>query len=165
MAHGSDGEFDLDVEWRPIAPEAKRVWFAGAGAVVAAVGLALVVAAGVLGGGIAAIGAAAAAALALYLTWRIVVRRFRAWGYALRDRDLVLRHGVIIRRLTIVPYGRMQFIDVAQGPLDRFWKVANVQLHTAAAASDARIPLVAIEEADALREQLTDLGEAHASGV
>lgn len=165
MEHQSDGAFDLDVEWRPIAPVAKRVWFAGAGGAVGAIGTALVVGAGVLGGPAAAAGAVLAAALGLAATWLVVVRRYRAWGYGLREHDLVLRHGVIIRRLTIVPYGRMQFVDVAQGPLDRFWNVANVQLHTAAAASDARIPLLGVDEANALREQLTDLGEAQASGV
>jgi uncharacterized protein len=165
MVAGSEDAFDLDVEWRAIAPEAKRVWFAAVAIPLAVAGLALVVVAAVLLAPVAAVAAAALAAGALLLVWRFVDRRYRSWGYALREDDLVLRRGVIMRRLTIVPYGRMQFVDVGQGPLDRAWNVANVQLHTAAAASDAKIPLLGLDEANSLRDQLTALGEAASSGL
>src|SRR5271156_4295148 len=68
----------------------------------------------------------------------LVWRRYRAWGYAEREDDLLVRRGVMIRRLTVVPYGRMQFIDVTAGPVDRLFGLATVQLHTASARSDAR---------------------------
>ena len=99
------------------------------------------------------------------LWWRMIGRRWRAWGYAERERDLMIRKGVLVRRLTIVPYGRMQFVDVKQGPLARALGVSAVQLHTAAAATDARIPFVPDGEAARLRDRLTVLGEAHAAGL
>ena len=99
------------------------------------------------------------------LWWSLVRRRWRAWGYAERERDLIIRHGVLVRRLTIVPYGRMQFVDVKQGPLARALGVSTVQLHTAAAATDARIPFLPDGEAARLRDRLTALGEAHAAGL
>jgi membrane protein YdbS with pleckstrin-like domain len=43
--------------------------------------------------------------------------------------------------------------------------LATVQLHTAAAASDARIPGLATTEAERLRDRLTALGEAKATGL
>ena len=64
----------------------------------------------------------------------------RSYGYAERDRDLLVRHGRMVRRLSIVPYARMQFVDVTAGPLERLFNIATVRLHTAAAASDATIP-------------------------
>src|SRR5262245_54478614 len=80
--------------------------------------------------------------IALYSLVRAVVsvRAVLSWGYAERERDLLVRHGRLIRRLSIVPYSRMQFIDVTAGPLERTFGLASVQMHTAAAASDARIP-------------------------
>lgn len=105
------------------------------------------------------------AALSAALWWVMIGRRWRAWGYAERERDLMIRHGVLVRHLTIVPYGRMQFVDVSQGPLARALGVSTVQLHTAAAATDARIPFVADSEAARLRDRLTVLGEAHAAGL
>jgi membrane protein YdbS with pleckstrin-like domain len=89
----------------------------------------------------------------------------RAWAYAERDDDLLVRRGVLFSRLSVVPYGRMQFIDVTTGPLERSFGLATVRMHTAAAASDARIPGLAREEAARLRDRLAELGEAQAAGI
>jgi membrane protein YdbS with pleckstrin-like domain len=107
------------------------------------------------------------AAVVVYTIWRsiITVRAVKAWGYAERDHDLLVRHGLLVRRLSIVPYARMQFVDVTAGPLERAFGLATVQLHTAAAASDARIPGLVPDEAARLRDRLTTLGEDRAEGL
>jgi len=97
--------------------------------------------------------------------WSVERGRYRAWGYAERDDDLVVRRGLLFRNVSVVPYGRMQFIDVAAGPFDRLFGLATVQLHTAAAASDARIPGLALADAERLRDRLAGLGEARATGL
>lgn len=99
--------------------------------------------------------------------WRVVtiVRAVHAWGYAERENDLLVRHGLLVRRLSIVPYSRMQFVDVTAGPLERAFNLATVQLHTAAAASDARVPGLRPTEASRLRDRLTALGEDRAEGL
>ena len=109
----------------------------------------------------------ALAGAVLFTGWRVgvVVRAVRAWGYAERDRDLLVRHGLLVRRLSIVPYARMQFVDVTAGPLERAFDLATVQLHTAAAASDARVPGLRPAEAARLRDRLTALGEDRAEGL
>ncbi|HEX8346855.1 MAG TPA: PH domain-containing protein [Actinoplanes sp.] len=103
----------------------------------------------------------------VFAVWRsyVTVRAVRAWGYAEREKDLLVRHGLVIRRLSIVPYARMQFVDVTAGPLERAFGLATVQLHTAAAASDARIPGLPPHEAARLRDRLTALGEDRAEGL
>jgi uncharacterized protein len=110
---------------------------------------------------------AAMAVVLLSAIWRsiVTVRAVKAWGYAERDNDLLVRHGLVIRRLSIVPYARMQFVDVTAGPLERAFKLATVQLHTAAAATDAKIPGLPPEEASRLRDRLTALGEDRAEGL
>jgi membrane protein YdbS with pleckstrin-like domain len=92
-------------------------------------------------------------------------RSLRSWGYAERADDLLVRHGLMYRRLSIVPYGRMQFVDVTAGPLERAFGLATVQLHTAAAATQARIPGLPPDEAARLRDRLAALGEARAEGL
>jgi membrane protein YdbS with pleckstrin-like domain len=72
---------------------------------------------------------------------------------------------VAFRRLSVVPYGRMQFVDVTAGPIERLFKLSTIKLHTAAAASDARIPGLEPAEAARLRDQLASLGEAKAAGL
>jgi len=112
----------------------------------------------------------AAAVLALTVigaltVWTVTARQWRAWGYAEREADLLVRRGVLVRRLSVVPYGRMQFVDVTAGPVDRWLGLATVHMHTASAASDARIPGLPTAEAARLRDRLAALGEARAAGL
>ena len=92
-------------------------------------------------------------------------RRFRAWRYLERNEDLIVARGVMVQRLSVVPYGRMQFVEVTAGPVERLFKLSTVKLHTAAAASDARIPGLEQPEAARLRDRLTELGESMAAGM
>jgi membrane protein YdbS with pleckstrin-like domain len=92
-------------------------------------------------------------------------RRVCAWAFAERADDLIVSRGLMFRRMSVVPYGRMQFVDVTAGPLERIFGLSTVRLHTAAAASDARIPGLAAEDAVRLRDQLTTLGESRLAGL
>lgn len=97
--------------------------------------------------------------------WIVIDRQVRAWGYAERADDLLIRRGVMFRSLVVVPYGRMQFVDVQAGPLERAFGVAQVQLHTASAGSDARIPGLTEAEAGRLRDRLASRGQARLAGL
>jgi len=99
------------------------------------------------------------------LIWLVERGRYRAWGYAEREDDLIVHRGLLFRRTSVVPYGRMQFIDVTAGPVDRIFGLASVQLHTAAAATDARIPGLLRRDAEQLRDRLASVGEARATGL
>ncbi len=129
------------------------------------VGLAATIPSWVFGGSAAGAPVTVLALVVAVVAWTVLRGRYRSWGYLERADDLVVRHGLLFRQVTVVPYGRMQFIDVSAGPIDRVFGLATVQLHTAAAASDARIPGLAQQEADRLRDRLAALGEAQASGL
>lgn len=102
--------------------------------------------------------------LALWLLW-LIPRQVRAIGYAEADDDLVIRKGIMFRSLRIVPYGRMQFVDVQQGPVDRWLGISEVKLFTASASTDATLPGLPSEEAGRLRDRLTARGEARLAGL
>ncbi|MGX1132230.1 membrane protein YdbS with pleckstrin-like domain [Streptomyces glaucescens] len=97
--------------------------------------------------------------------WDLVGRNWRSWRYAERADDLLISRGVLWREETVVPYGRMQLVEVTSGPLERHFGLASVQLHTAAAATDATIPGLDPAEAERLRDRLTELGEARSAGL
>jgi len=99
------------------------------------------------------------------LMWVVEHGRYRSWGYAEREDDLIVHRGLLFLRTSVVPYGRMQFIDMTAGPIDRLFGLATVQLHTAAAATDARIPGLLRQDAEALRDRLASVGEARATGL
>jgi membrane protein YdbS with pleckstrin-like domain len=92
-------------------------------------------------------------------------RRVRAMGYAEREDDLLIRRGLLMRRVSVVPYGRMQYVDVSVGPLEGALGLATVKLHTAAAATRAEIPGLPGTEAARLRDQLSARGEARLAGL
>lgn len=97
--------------------------------------------------------------------WVLLGRNWRSWRYAERADDLLISRGVLWREETVVPYGRMQLVEVTSGPLERRFGLASVQLHTAAAATDAKIPGLVPAEAERLRDRLTALGEARSAGL
>jgi len=107
------------------------------------------------------------AALALITVWIVWVipRQVRAYGYAERNDDLLIRRGVMFRSLVVVPYGRMQFVDVKAGPVDRWCDIAAVKLHTASVHTDAHIAGLAPAEAARLRDRLASRGEAQLAGL
>jgi membrane protein YdbS with pleckstrin-like domain len=113
----------------------------------------------------AAVVCALVAVVLLAWAWVVVGRAVRAWGYAERADDLLVTRGVLRRQLVVVPYGRMQFVDVTAGPIDRQLGLATVQLHTAAAATDASIPGLVPTEAARLRDRLAARGQASAAGI
>ena len=121
---------------------------------------------GVLGGGaVGAVIGVVVVAVGGAVAYGFMGRRIRAWRYAEREDDLLVRRGVMFRRLSVIPYGRMQYIDVTVGPVERSFGLATVRMYTAAAASDARIPGLVSEEAARLRDNLARLGESRAAGL
>ncbi|MGJ5898070.1 hypothetical protein DF268_26625 [Streptomyces sp. V2] len=97
--------------------------------------------------------------------WVLLGRNWRSWRYTERADDLLISRGVLWREETVVPYGRMQLVEVTSGPVERYFGLSSVQLHTAAAATDATIPGLDPAEAERLRDRLTELGEARSAGL
>jgi membrane protein YdbS with pleckstrin-like domain len=99
-----------------------------------------------------------------WLYW-LIGRRVRSFGYAERADDLLVTSGIMFRRLVVVPYGRMQLVDITAGPIDRSLGIATVQLHTAAASTNATIPGLPPAEAAGLRDRLAARGEQRSAGL
>lgn len=94
------------------------------------------------------------AAVALLGAVVVPVIRYRRWGYALRERDLVIRRGVLWVRMSVIPYARLQFVDTRQGPLDRMLGLSQLVVHTASLGVSGRLPGLDSEVAEELRERL-----------
>lgn len=82
-------------------------------------------------------------------------RRYRAWGYDQREDELIVKHGNLIRQLTVVPFGRVQHIDIAAGPLQRALGLATLVLNTAGTRGVAvKLPGVRPDTAEAMRDHI-----------
>lgn len=107
------------------------------------------------------------AVVVVFAGWRglLLPRQVRAIGYAERNEDLLVRHGIFFQRTMVVPYGRMQYVDVAVGPIERALGLCTLKLHTASPGTNAEIPGLPSSEGARLREQLSARGEAKLAGL
>lgn len=91
--------------------------------------------------------------------------RVRNLGWLETDDELLISKGKMFQTFTVVPYGRIQFVDVTTGPFTRPLGLKGVTLHTASASTDAKIPGLEAAEADALRERLAVNARERMSGL
>ena len=107
-----------------------------------------------------------AVVLAMFLVnLALIPRRVRALGYAEREDDFLLRSGLWFRRVMAVPYGRLQYLDVKDGPVQRRFGIRTLEFQTASAATDATLPGIPAAEADRLREELVARGQTRLGGL
>lgn len=104
------------------------------------------------------------AALFGWSLW-LSVRRARALGYAELEEELLVRSGIMFQSLTVVPYGRMQQVEISSGPLLAKFGLASVELVTASSDTNAAIPGLEKNEAERLRTKLTALGMSNMEGL
>ena len=93
--------------------------------------------------------------LAIALVWRWPNRRYAARGYDLGIDRLRVVRGVMWRSDTVVPFGRIQHIDVTRGPVERLFGLSTLVVHTAGNHNHA-VPLPGLREdtAAAMREEI-----------
>lgn len=104
---------------------------------------------------------------ALWILVLVVVPglRYRRWRYALRTDDLWIRRGIVVHRISVIPYSRLQFVDTRQGPLERWFGLTELVVHTAAPGTSGLIPGLRAGEAEALRERLARVASGEADGA
>lgn len=110
------------------------------------------------------IGAAAVAVIFIWNLW-LIGRQVSAHRYREDDEDMIVARGRWWRSVTVVPYGRIQFIDIDEGPLLRLFGLATVKLNTASATSDAQLAGLPRADARALRERLSERARERMAGL
>jgi len=159
-------------EWNPLAPRARLLfhlqalsslvlaWLPMLGAVVAGLALWWQLF------GAFVVGAGAFFVLFVGAVW-FPTFQYERWGYLLRDEDLLITSGVILRRVSAIPTHRIQHVDMQQGPLEQWLGLASVHVHTASGLGGrGTIPGLWKADAEALRDTLIERSqEAHDDGV
>lgn len=92
---------------------------------------------------------------AIFLIFVSPGRQYRAWGFEVTDDELHIRSGIWVRRRTVVPFGRVQHIDVGQGPVERRYDLGTLTLHTAGTRSAAvALPGLQMSDAEQMRDEI-----------
>lgn len=104
---------------------------------------------------IVAISSGVLAAIAVFLVW-LIPHQVRLIRWKEEENELIISKGKMWHTITVVPYGRIQFIEVSEGPLESQFGLGTIKLNTASASSDATIPGLPKDVAQELRVRLTD---------
>jgi uncharacterized protein len=84
-------------------------------------------------------------------------RVWRRLGYAIDGRLLRVVRGWLFHTDTVVPFVRVQHIDVTRGPLDKMFGTASLVVHTAGTHnSTVTVPGLAPDRAAEIREMIRE---------
>ena len=93
--------------------------------------------------------------LYLFMAFVVPKRKYSHWGYDMGSDRLRIVRGYMFYRDTVVPFGRIQHIDVEQGPIDRRYDLATLTVHTAGNHnSTVTLPGLLHTDALAMREAI-----------
>lgn len=91
-------------------------------------------------------------AASLFFAWK----RWAVAGFALREFDVIHKHGVFYRTITTIPFNRMQHCEISRGPVESTFGLATLRVFTAGgSSSDLSIEGLQVEEAQRIKEFIT----------
>ena len=108
--------------------------------------------------------AGAGIALTAFSLWIVPVQVKRI-GWLETADELLISKGRLWHQSTVVPYGRIQYVEVTAGPIAQAFGIQTVTLNTASSTSDSSIPGLPADEATALRRRLADKARERMSGL
>ncbi|SDH47077.1 PH domain-containing protein [Myroides phaeus] len=77
---------------------------------------------------------------------------FKKKGYAIRERDIIYKSGLINRTETVIPFNRVQHVGIYESALLRVFDLCTVEFFTAGGAmGDLKIPGLSKEDGDRLK--------------
>ncbi len=81
--------------------------------------------------------------------------RHRVWRYEVHEHEIDLQYGFFVVKRVLIPMVRVQHVDTHQGPLLRKYRLASIEISTAATTHE--IPALDIKEAEVLRDRISKL--------
>jgi membrane protein YdbS with pleckstrin-like domain len=91
----------------------------------------------------------------LSIVFYIYFKSFKKRGYAVREKDIIYKAGIIAEKTTIVPFNRIQHIALNEGIFSRIFKLASLHIYTAGGHSgEIKISGLEVDKAKAIKEIL-----------
>ena len=88
--------------------------------------------------------------LCLLTVVTFLVIGFSRRKYAMREKDITYKSGVLFKKMTTVPFSRIQHVEIDQGPVSRLFSLASLSVFTAGDSSDD-LEVRGIQKEEALR--------------
>ena len=91
------------------------------------------------------------------LIFLFVVLGFHKRKYAIRQKDITFKHGVLVHSMTTIPFSRIQHIEIDEGVFERILKLASLSIYTAGDnGRDLKINGLNKKEAQKIKELITN---------
>jgi membrane protein YdbS with pleckstrin-like domain len=148
-----------DVNFQPLEKnylKVSRIVFLISGATILIIGIAAFYFIKPIQLPVAIYSAAGAFILFSILGWLSESISYNYSGYAMRERDILFRHGWIIRKTRAVPLKRIQHVSVQSGPIERKFGLASISIFTAGSeAADFTINGITEQKAQQIKEWIS----------
>lgn len=79
---------------------------------------------------------------------------YKEWKYKIKEDQIELNYGVLIKTKTIIPISRIQYIDIEQGPIYRRFNLTSLSINTAGGLHE--LPALELEEAEKISKNLKE---------
>ncbi|MBI2706444.1 MAG: PH domain-containing protein [Actinobacteria bacterium] len=156
METSRSARFVLDGSVRRLDPKVRTKWALERSVVWLIAGVVILVVGLATGNGALTMGAIIGTTVLVTISLISAALSYRFWSWSAHEDAIELSHGVVFRHLSVVPFHRVQQIDVTRDPLERVLGIATLILRSAAATTDARIPGITLDETDPLRHALLE---------
>ncbi len=91
---------------------------------------------------------------------------YRSIRYGMDDKWLYADGGVLWRRRARLPIGRVQMVNISQGPWQRVYGLATAGVHTAAMGQPtAELVYLNVANPEAIRDRILELVQRHRADV
>ncbi|WP_298765069.1 PH domain-containing protein [uncultured Polaribacter sp.] len=95
--------------------------------------------------------------LVFLFLYTVFIIGFSKRKYAVREKDISYKSGILFKKTTTVPYNRVQHIEIDQGPFSRIFKLAAISVYTAGDSSDdLKISGILKEDAIQIKEFISN---------
>jgi len=102
-----------------------------------------------------------------YLVFSIIlffssVASLKKRGFAVREKDILYKRGLISTTTTMIPFNRIQHVAMHEGVFSRMFNLAQIQIFTAGgSSSDVKISGIEKEKAESIKELLMQKIQNH----
>lgn len=77
---------------------------------------------------------------------------YEQWGYCITDEKVEFQHGIYYKKKTIIPISRIQHLNIKQGPIQKIFGLATIEIYTA--GNSHSIEAILMSEAEYIVEGL-----------
>ena len=92
------------------------------------------------------------------VSWVAANLQYNAFSFTIEQERLVIKKGVLFKKVIAIPFSRVQNVDITRNPLCQLLGLSEVVVQTAGISgvwkAEGRLPGVTTEKAEGLRDQI-----------